>query len=113
MTGCHSGDAENPGGAAPHPHNEAELLSEVSTGGVLAISRTLRDAGQGDETAARVRVSALLRALPGVGPLTAHDLLGLAGICEAQQVRDLEPSQLGALLQIISRLTGAAHQDRD
>ncbi|WP_055586157.1 hypothetical protein [Peterkaempfera griseoplana] len=113
MTGCHPGRTGDPGGAASHPRNEAELLSEVSTDGALAISRVLRDAEQGDETAARMRVSALLRALPGVGLLTAHELLRLTGIREAQQVRDLEPSQLGALLQIISRFTGAAHRAGD
>jgi hypothetical protein len=92
------------GTAVLHPHTRAELLSEVSTDGVLALTRALRDADRGDETAAVVPVSALLRALPGVGPLTAHELLRLAHVREDQRVCDLYADQRGVLLQIMSRL---------
>lgn len=96
-------------GAAPHPHTRAALLSEVSTDGVLAITRALRGADHGDETAAQAPVSALLRALPGVGPLTAHELLRIAGIGEEQQIQELRPRQRAALLQIMGRLTAVPH----
>ncbi|MFF4648638.1 hypothetical protein [Streptomyces sp. NPDC001380] len=97
------------GDAAPgRPRSRAGLLSEVSTGGPLALTAVLRRADLGDDTAARMPVAALLRALPGMGPLTAHDLLGVARIREDQQVRDLRDDQRGALLQIVGRLVRTA-----
>ncbi|MFJ6215419.1 hypothetical protein ACIQGZ_19130 [Streptomyces sp. NPDC092296] len=90
--------------AAVHPHTRGALLSAISTDGVLALTRALRDADLGDETAATAPVSSLLRALPGMGALTAHELLRSAHIKEHDQVRDLHPDQRAALVQIISHL---------
>ncbi|MGA5699592.1 hypothetical protein [Peterkaempfera bronchialis] len=109
MTRRNSWETGTSGGAAVHPHIRAELLSEVSTDGVIGLTRVLRAAGRGDQDAAQMPVAALLRALPGMGSLTAHELLRSAHIREDQQVRDLDAYQWGPLLQIMSRLSRARY----
>ncbi|MBY8889447.1 hypothetical protein K7472_32115 [Streptomyces sp. PTM05] len=78
------------------------LLGEVSTGGTTALLRILRRAGgPEDPAAAHVRFSALLRALPGMGALTAHEILNAAGVAEHQRVGDLRPGQLAVLMRAL------------
>jgi transposase len=69
----------------------AEMLAEVAAGRrsvteVLAAARTERALG-------RTKVSALLKALPGVGPVGARTLLGRVGIAPERRVGALTARQ--------------------
>lgn len=92
--------------ATPVGHHErALLLGQVSLGGVRALFQAFRQAARDPSApAARMPVASLLRAVPGVGALTAHELMTAAGIREGERLNDLRPGQLVALLRIVDRL---------
>lgn len=80
--------------------DRTRILGEVNTGGVPAFLRVLRRAREGtDPSAARISLSALLRALPGMGAVAAHELLACEGIHEEDRLLDLRPGQLAGLLR--------------
>lgn len=56
---------------------------------------------EGRENAAigKMRVVALLEALPGVGRVKARQLMEEVGIAESRRVRGLGPNQVAALLE--------------
>ena len=56
-------------------------------------------AGRGDDAVGRMRVSALLGALPGVGPVTVAAVMDEVGIAPARRVRGLGPRQAAALAE--------------
>ena len=66
--------------------------------GVLTLQQVLDDA-HADEAVARLRVSALLEAMPGVGKVRAGQLLSELGIAPSRRVRGLGRRQREALLQ--------------
>ena len=53
----------------------------------------------GDEVLARMKVSSLLEALPGVGKVRAAQAMERLGISESRRVRGLGASQRAALLE--------------
>jgi len=55
------------------------------------------------EPVARMRVSALLESLPGIGPARSEALMALVGIAANRRVRGLGPHQVAALLRRIDR----------
>lgn len=59
--------------------------------------------GDRDPVVARMRVSDLLEALPGVGPATAVRVMGELGIATSRRVRGLGPHQRTALLKRFTR----------
>jgi hypothetical protein len=65
----------------------------------------------GDRVAAAMTVGELLRALPDVGWLTAHDLLRYAGIGNDPHVGDLTRAQCGGLAIALSRVGTALGGD--
>lgn len=70
-------------------------------------ARALIRARAGDRVVATMTVGELLRALPGVGWLTAHDLLRYAGVGNDTRVSDLTPAQHGRLAVALSRVVAA------
>lgn len=53
--------------------------------------------GQGDDAIGRMRVSALLEAMPGIGRVRARELMEHVGIAENRRVRGLGVQQIRAL----------------
>ncbi|HEY5834140.1 hypothetical protein [Streptomyces sp.] len=84
-------------------HRRALVLSEVATDGTAGLSRVLRRAASIDGDAADVRVSALIRAVPGMGVLDSHELLIRAHIRETGLAGDLTPGQRVALVELVDR----------
>lgn len=84
-------------------HRRALVLSEVSTEGTAGLSRVLRRAAAIDGDAADIRVSALVRAVPGMGALDCHELLSRAHVREAGLAGDLTPGQRVALVELVDR----------
>lgn len=91
-------------GPAPDPgavHRQALVLSEVAAEGPVGLYRVLRRAVSGDEDAAAVPVSALLRAIPGVTLLDSHDFLARSHIPSASCAGELSPGQRVALVYVV------------
>jgi hypothetical protein len=84
-------------------HRRALVLSEVAVEGPIGLYRVLRRAAAGDPDAAGLTVSALVRALPGVGAYDTHDLLALAHIPSTVAAGDLTPGQRVALATQLDR----------
>jgi len=57
------------------------------------------EAGRTNEVIGKMRVSALLESLPGVGPIKAAHLMKEIGISETRRVRGLGQHQVAALLE--------------
>ncbi|SNS38812.1 hypothetical protein SAMN06309944_0047 [Micrococcales bacterium KH10] len=75
----------------------AAVKQELKSG-----STTISDVikrGQDDDAIGKLRVSALLEALPGVGKVRAQALLKEFGIAESRRVRGLGPRQAAALVE--------------
>jgi hypothetical protein len=91
-------------------HRRALVLSEVATEGTAGLSRALRRASAIDGDAADIRVSALIRAVPGMSALDSHELLIRAHVREDGLAGDLTPGQRVALVELadrVQRLRGA------
>lgn len=84
-------------------HRRALVLSEVAAEGPVGLFRVLREAASGDEDAAGIRVSALVRALPGMGSLECYELLLRAHIRETGLAGELTPGQRVALVGVLDR----------
>jgi hypothetical protein len=59
--------------------------------------------GQQDEIVGKMKVSALLEALPGVGKVRARQIMEEIGISESRRVRGLGTNQVAALIERFSR----------
>ena len=55
--------------------------------------------GRTDEAIGKLKVSALLEALPGVGKVKARAIMADIGISETRRVRGLGPHQAAALIE--------------
>lgn len=64
--------------------------------GEVTLAKVIEDSAT-DEVIAKTKVSALLTALPGVGPVRAKQIMGRLGIPEGRRVRGLGPNQRQAL----------------
>jgi ribosomal protein S13 len=62
--------------------------------------------GQQDEVVGKMKVSALLEALPGVGKVRARQIIEDIGISESRRVRGLGSNQVAALIERVSRSLG-------
>lgn len=57
------------------------------------------DSGRTDETIGKMKVSALLESMPGVGKVRAQQIMDGIGIAATRQVRGLGNHQIAALLE--------------
>jgi antitoxin (DNA-binding transcriptional repressor) of toxin-antitoxin stability system len=78
----------------------AELLAGIKAG-TTSVADVITRAEEGDEIAARTKVAALLKALPGWGPATVSAKLNELGIADSRRVGGLGPKQKTALLDIL------------
>lgn len=74
----------------------AEVKSRLKYSGA-SLSSVL-EAAESDEAIGKLKVSALLEALPGVGPVRAKQIMAEVGIAESRRVRGLGPHQRDALV---------------
>jgi hypothetical protein len=87
------------GAISPELHRAQELLlAAVAEGGTARLAHICLDAWDGgDAVAAGMTLGSLLRALPGMGPLTAHEILTRLHATEATRVGELDHAQRVAL----------------
>ena len=80
--------------AAEARKKRAELKGELKSG-----KRTLKDVldRSGDDIVGKMKVSAVLEALPGVGKVRARKIMEEIGISESRRIRGLGAKQLSAL----------------
>lgn len=75
----------------------AEVKQQLKSGDV-SLSEVVKRGGT-DDAIGKLRVVALLEALPGVGRVRAQALLEEIGIAESRRVRGLGPRQTAALVE--------------
>ncbi|MGA7689299.1 MAG: integration host factor, actinobacterial type [Jiangellales bacterium] len=73
----------------------AELKNKLKNGGTT-LSQVLKD-GQENDIVGKMKVSAVLEALPGVGKVKAAQIMEELGISETRRVRGLGSNQVSAL----------------
>lgn len=78
----------------------AEVKEQLRTG-KTTLTEVL-ELGASDEAVGKLKVSALLEALPGVGKVTAASIMNEIGIADSRRVRGLGPKQLQALRERFS-----------
>lgn len=66
--------------------------------GQTTLSAVIEEA-KTDEAVGKLKVSALLEALPGVGKVKAAAIMAQVGISESRRVRGLGPHQIEALVE--------------
>ena len=87
--------AENLAKAAAASSARAEVKGKLKSG-VLTLPDVLRDA-ETDDVLGKIKVSAALEALPGVGKVKAAQIMQRHGIAETRRLRGLGPNQKSAL----------------
>jgi len=86
--------------AALARRERAEVKNRLKYGqGSLA--EVIRD-GQGNDVVGKMKVSALLESLPGVGKVRAKQIMTEIGISETRRVRGLGTHQISALVERFS-----------
>lgn len=73
----------------------AELKNKLKHGGTT-LAEVLKQ-GQSDDTVGKMKVSAVLESLPGVGKVKAANIMEELGISETRRVRGLGSNQVAAL----------------
>ena len=68
----------------------------------LTLSQVLKD-GQTDDILGKMKVSALLEAVPGIGKVRARQIMERLGIAESRRVRGLGANQRAAALEKAAR----------
>jgi transposase len=63
----------------------------------LTLSAVIKQ-GQADETIGKIKVSALLESLPGVGKVKAASIMAEVGISDSRRIRGLGPHQAEELI---------------
>lgn len=82
--------------AAKARATRAEVKNRLKYSGASLSS--VIEAAETDEAIGKLKVSALLEALPGVGPVRAKQIMAEVGIAESRRVRGLGPHQRDALV---------------
>lgn len=82
--------------AAAARHVRADLKVRLKSS-QLELAEVLRDAGT-DDAVAKLKVVDLLQAMPGVGPVGAHEIMQRLDIAGSRRVRGLGPRQRAALV---------------
>lgn len=73
----------------------AELKNRLKNGGI-SLAEVLEE-GKSDDVSGKMKVSAVLEALPGVGKVKATQTMEELGISESRRVRGLGSNQIDAL----------------
>jgi signal recognition particle GTPase len=73
----------------------AELKNKLKHGGTTLAE--VLEQGQSDDTVGKMKVSAVLESLPGVGKVKAANIMEELGISETRRVRGLGSNQVAAL----------------
>ena len=81
--------------AAKARKDRAEVKNNLKRG-AITLPAVLKQ-GQSDETVGKMKVSALLEAMPGVGKVRARQIMERLGIAESRRVRGLGANQRTAL----------------
>jgi hypothetical protein len=81
--------------AAAARRERAEIKNRIRYSGASPIE-VLRE-GQTNEVIGKMKVSALLQCIPGVGKVRAQQIMERVGISESRRVRGLGTNQLAAL----------------
>ncbi|HEV2373757.1 MAG TPA: integration host factor, actinobacterial type [Streptosporangiaceae bacterium] len=81
--------------AAKARKERAEVKNNLKRG-ALTLPAVLKQ-GQSDDTVGKMKVSALLEAMPGVGKVRARQIMERLGIAESRRVRGLGANQRTAL----------------
>lgn len=81
--------------AAQARRERAEVKARLKQGGT-SLADVVKD-GQKDDVIGKMKVSALLESLPGVGKVRAQQLMERLGISETRRVRGLGSNQIAAL----------------
>ena len=81
--------------AAKARKDRAEVKNNLKRGGVT-LPAVLKQ-GQSDDIIGKMKVSALLEAMPGVGKVRARQIMERLGIAESRRVRGLGANQRTAL----------------
>lgn len=55
--------------------------------------------GQHDDIVGKMKVSALLESMPGIGKIKARAIMAEIGISESRRLRGLGPNQISALIE--------------
>jgi transposase len=87
--------------AAAARRARAEVKNRL-THSQASLGDVIREA-QADEVIGKMKVSALLEALPGVGKVRARQIMADIGISESRRVRGLGTNQVAALVERFSR----------
>ena len=81
--------------AAKARNDRAEVKNNLKRG-AITLPSVLKQ-GQTDDTVGKMKVSALLEAMPGVGKVRARQIMERLGIAESRRVRGLGANQRTAL----------------
>ena len=81
--------------AARARKERAEVKNRLKHGST-SLSQVLKD-GQSDDIVGKMKVSALLEAVPGIGKVRARQIMERLGIAESRRVRGLGANQRAAL----------------
>ena len=81
--------------AAKARKDRAEVKNNLKRG-AITLPAVLKQ-GQSDDTVGKMKVSALLEAMPGVGEVRARQIMERLGIAESRRVRGLGANQRSAL----------------
>jgi hypothetical protein len=82
----------------------AELKDKLKHGGMSL--REVLDAAEADDVVGKMKVSAVLEALPGVGKVRAQQMMEKFKIAESRRVRGLGDNQRRALLEEFGNSSG-------
>jgi transposase len=83
--------------AAEARRERAEVKNRLKTGGTT-LGEVLKE-GSNNETVGKMKVSALLESLPGVGKVRAKQIMEEVGIAETRRVRGLGANQSASLIE--------------
>ncbi|QKE84943.1 integration host factor, actinobacterial type [Arthrobacter sp. NEB 688] len=87
--------------AAASRRERAEVKNRLKHGGA-SLDGVIED-GKVNDVIGKMRVSALLESMPGVGRVRARQIMEEVGISESRRVRGLGQNQVAALLQRFGR----------
>jgi hypothetical protein len=88
--------------AAAMRKERAEVKASIRQGGMM-LPEVIRQADTSD-VIGKMKVSAVLQALPGMGPVKTKDLMNSLGIAENRRVRGLTARQRAALETVFAPL---------
>lgn len=81
--------------AAEARHTRATVRQRLKAGGASVTEILLQ--GRGDDAIGRMRVSALMESMPGIGKARARAIMEELGIAEGRRIRGLGVQQLRAI----------------